>query len=104
MNIDLVRKLYNQSKIFWSKHCLERMGERDISISDLTRCINEGEIIEYYPEDYPHPSCLLFGYKNDGQYLHAVVGTDGNILYIITVYVPNEQKFEKDGKTRKGRL
>lgn len=41
MTIELIRQLYNESKIWWSKHCLERMNERDISIDDLTRCINE---------------------------------------------------------------
>ncbi len=104
MTIELIRQLYNESKIWWSKHCLERMNERNISIDDLTRCINEGEIIEDYPDDYPNPSCLVFGLNTAGRYLHAVVGTDGKILYIITVYIPNEQKFEKDGKTRKGRV
>ena len=46
MNIDTVKNLYENSKIKWSTHCLERMQERDISIDDIGNCIKLGEIIE----------------------------------------------------------
>lgn len=48
------------------------------------RCKNgiaTGEIIEDYPEDYPNPSCLIFGYNVNGRILHIVAGCD-NIIYI----------------------
>lgn len=38
------------------------MQERDISRADVKNCIMHGEIIEDYPDDFPHPSCLIFGY------------------------------------------
>ena len=40
------------------------MQERDISRADVKNGIATGEIIEDYPEDYPNPSCLIFGYKD----------------------------------------
>jgi hypothetical protein len=78
------------------------MQERDISRADVKRCIMEGEIIEDYPEDFPHPSCLVFGYSESNNVIHVVVGNDGNNIYIITAYFPNTTKFEQDLKTRKG--
>lgn len=87
----------------WTQHCLQRMQERDISRADVKRGIETGEIIEEYPEDYPNPSCLIFGYAVDGQILHIVAGCDNMNIYIITVYFPNSDKFEKDMKTRKKR-
>lgn len=101
MNIEQVQNLYISSKIKWSTHCLERMQERDITIDDVGNCIMSGEIIENYPNDFPHPSCLVFGCTIGKKVLHVVAGTDENILYIITVYYPNTKKFMEDLKTRR---
>ena len=77
------------------------MGDRDIRRDDVIHCIQNGEIIEDYPEDFPHPSCLIFGTTLDNRILHVVAGTDGTHLYIITVYYPSAEKFEPDMKTRR---
>ena len=37
------------------------MHERGIRRADVIRCLESGEIIEDYPDDFPHPSCLVFG-------------------------------------------
>ncbi len=101
VEIEAIQSLYNDSKINWSKHCLERMQERDITIDDVRKCINTGEIIEDYPADFPHPNCLIFGYTLKEEILHTVVGSDGNTLFIITAYYPSTDKFGNDLKTRK---
>ena len=103
VRIEAIKELCTQAKIRWSTHCLERMQERDISRADVKRCLANGEIIENYPDDYPHPSCLVFGYTVNNKVIHVVVGNDGEYIYIITVYFPNTAKFEDDLKTRKGR-
>ncbi len=103
MQIETIQTLCNQSRIKWSTHCLERMQERDISRADVKNCISKGEIIEDYPDDFPHPSCLIFGYTVKNKVIHVVVGTDGEYVCIITAYFPNTEKFETDLKTRKGR-
>lgn len=103
MKIEEIKELCKQSKIKWSTHGLERMQERDISRKDVKNCLENGEIIEDYPEDFPHPSCLVFGYSVNNTVIHVVVGNDGEYIYIITAYIPNTTKFENDLKTRKGR-
>lgn len=70
---------------------------------DILHCIMYGEIIEDYPEDFPHPSCLIFGYGEDEKTVHVVAGCDGEYVYIITAYIPNLDKFKTDLKTRKER-
>ena len=102
MQIDEIRKLCELAKVKWSTHCLERMQERDISRVDIKKCLENGEIIEDYPNDYPYLSCLVFGYTVNNKIIHVVVGSDGEYIYIITVYFPNTVKFENDLKTRKG--
>lgn len=92
-----------KSKIKWYKHALERMQERDISRRDIKRCIMYGEIIEEYLDDFPHPSCLIFGYTENNKVIHVVVSVDkiGEMIGIITAYYPNTDKFELDLKTRR---
>lgn len=103
MYIEDIQCLYSNAKIKWSTHCLERMQERDISIDDVGNCIMSGEIIEDYPDDFPHPSCLIFGYTINYKALHTVAGSDDELLYIITVYYPNDKKFMEDLKTRRNK-
>ena len=104
MDIKQLQNIYNASisNIKWAKHCLERMQERDISINDVKSCLQTGEIIEYYPDDFPHPSCLIYGRTLENKILHIVVGTDNSTLFFITAYFPSTDKFEADLKTRKG--
>lgn len=61
-----------------------------------------GEIIENYPDDFPHPSCLIYGYTiNDRSVIHVVVSCNGENVEIITAYFPDSDEFENDLKTRK---
>lgn len=56
----------------WTNHILLRLFQCGISIDDVTHALETGEIIERYPEDYPHPSYLIFGVtvKNATQTTH----------------------------------
>ena len=101
VQIDELKKYISENAIRWSAHCLERMQERDISRADVKKCVLEGEIIEDYPDDFPHPSCLIFGYTINDKIIHVVAGSDGKYIYIITAYFPNTIKFENDLKTRR---
>lgn len=102
MQIEDIQKLCERSRLKWSTHCLERMQERNIGTSDVKNCIRTGEIIEIYPNDFPHPSCLIYGKTIKDVTLHVVVGTDNERIFIITAYYPSTIKFENDLKTRKG--
>lgn len=101
MQIEEIQKLCSSSKIKWYKHALERMQERDISRADVISCIMNGEIIEEYPDDFPYPSCLIFGYSVGNNIIHTVVCNNSEYIGIITVYIPDTDKFENDLKTRK---
>ncbi len=103
VNLELCKKLCQESKILWTQHCLQRMQERDINRKDVRYAIRTGEIIEDYPDDFPNPSCLIFGYTEDKRILHIVVGCDSINIYIITAYYPDTKKFEDDLKTRRKR-
>ena len=103
VQIEDIQIFCKRSKIKWYQHALERMQERDISRADVKNCLMGGEIIEDYPDDFPHPSCLVFGYAVNNKIIHVVVSMDKENIGIITVYYPSTGKFESDLKTRKGR-
>lgn len=101
MEIEIIREFIKRRRIKWSVHVAARMAERDIKRDDVINCVMNGEIIEDYINDYPYPSCLIFGYTLRNKVLHVVLGYDGDNVYIVTAYYPNTDKFEADLKTRK---
>ena len=86
-----------------SQHAMNSCRERNIKQKDIKNCILTGEIIEQYPDDFPFPSCLIFGHAADNRIIHVVVSDEGECGRIITAYIPNTDKFESDLKTRRER-
>lgn len=56
LKIEIIKEYINKRKINWTKHCLNRLNQRNILISDIKIAINNEKIIEYYYDDYPYPS------------------------------------------------
>lgn len=69
INIEEIRELVKNQKIQWRGHMLARMRQRNIKIEDVIKCINLGEIIEYYYDDYPYPGSLILGFTNEKEYM-----------------------------------
>ena len=100
LNIDDIRDLYNEQSVVLTQHFLDKIEIRSIKLADIKAAIMNGEIIEQYPDDYPHPSCLVLGFS-DNKPLHIVIGNNGDMLWLITAYIPNIDKWKDDYKTRK---
>ena len=101
LNIEIIRKYVDQKNVFWTKHCLNRINQRNILISDINIAINNGKIIEYYYDDYPYPSCLILGRDKSNKDIHIVCGICEEYIYMVTAYHPNIDKWENDMKTRR---
>ena len=95
MNIELIKSLCNENKLQWTNHILVRLLQRNIKITDVKEAILSGKIIEKYPDDYPHPSCLILGITLNKQFLHIVCGIDKNLLWLITAYKPSVNEWDK---------
>lgn len=89
------------SKIIFTAHALDEMNNEDqiITVQEVREVIYKGEIIEKYPEDRRGQSCLMF--FTNIRPLHVVCAPKENYLAIITAYVPDPKKWEKDLKTRR---
>ena len=101
LNIENIKNCIIQKSIYWTKHCLNRINQRNILISDVKKAIMNGKIIEYYYDDYPNPSCLISGKDKNKRILHIVCGMKDNIVYMITAYYPDSKEWEEDMKTRR---
>lgn len=101
ININEIRGLIKEKQIIWSKHILTRMQQRGIKIKDVLNCIKNGIIIEEYPEDFPYPSCLIFGFSVDNKVIHIVCAIGENKLWMITTYFPSRDDWKEDLKTRR---
>jgi hypothetical protein len=104
MNLRQIQEAFRQRQIVWRQHALVRMMERDISRIDIIEAIDNGDIVEDYPDLKPYPGCLVMG-KSGPVSLHVVLAWDEKekVAYIITVYIPDPNHFHRNGKTRKGR-
>lgn len=101
LKVDTIKEFVRTGKIRWTNHCIVRLFQRNISQEDIENALLNGEIIEEYENDYPYPSCLVYGINLNSQVLHVVCGFDGKELWIVTAYYPDDIEWEKDLKTRK---
>jgi len=101
MNIQDLRILNQKDLIFMTEHVINRCRQRNIKPKDIRNAIDNGDIIEDYPDDYPYPSCLILGLTISQKSLHVVAGSNGEFAKVITAYYPDPDKWEHDLKTRK---
>lgn len=101
LDIDAIKRLCQDNALRWTQHVLVRLLQRNISTDDVVNALLTGEIIESYPADYPHPSCLVLGLSTNLFHLHVVCGFADSELWLITAYYPNPNEWEKDYKTRR---
>ena len=101
LNIDKIKQLINDGKLRWTNHITIRLLQRNISQEDIENALLNGEIIESYEDDYPFPSCLILGINKSHEFIHIVCGSNGDSLWLITAYYPDESEWENDFKTRK---
>lgn len=101
IDINNLRSYYEKERVIITIHAQERLRQRGIRAKDVRNRIMTGEIIEQYPDDFPFPSCLIFGKTINGKILHVVASDEGTGSRIITAYFPDNIKFEDDLKTRR---
>lgn len=101
IDINKLRIYYKEDMVFITQHASERCRQRGIRIKDIRNAVTTGEIIEKYPDDFPFPSCLIFGFSTDNKILHVVMSDEGTSSRIITAYYPNPDTWKEDLKTRK---
>jgi Domain of unknown function (DUF4258) len=77
------------------------MFERKISVKSVKEILETGRIIEDYSADMPEPARLIMGYQGNRP-VHLVLSenTKGNQVIVVTVYIPDQDKWKKDHRSR----
>jgi len=90
---DIQRKI-RADQFEFSKHATDQSIIRRISVAELRQAIENGEIIEDYPDDKYGPSCLIFGATLQGRPLHLQCSYPSRALVkIITLYEPDPARW-----------
>lgn len=74
---------------------------RMISPAEIRLVIEQGKVIEDYPDDVRGHSCLLLGYGDDERPIHVVCAPKAEYLAVITAYLPDAEKWLADWARRK---
>lgn len=95
MDISIIIKAIEARKVLISDHADEEAQEDELEFGDVYASVKAGEIIEDYPDDYPCPSCLIFGIASSSTPIHSVWGYDQRkqIAILITVYRPEQNRW-----------
>jgi len=91
-----------KSKTIFRVHAVQRMFERNVSVKKVLGAIETGETIEDYSSEMPEPSRLILGFQGKRPF-HVVTSEnpETNVTTIITVYIPELDKWRKDFRSRK---
>ena len=89
-------------RLLFLPHAIRQMSRPDrmITPSEVCAVIENGEIIEDYPEDSRGHSALLLGQGIDGRNVHVVCAPKEDYLAVITAYLPVRKEWSADFRTR----
>ncbi len=99
--LDLV-KLAGKKKCLYLPHAIRQMSRPDrmIMTAEVRSAIENGEIIENYPDNSRGHSCLVLGKGYKGRPIHIVCSPKDEFLAIITAYIPDPNEWSEDYKVR----
>ena len=94
LKIEWIQNCIRNSEYYFSKHGEEERQKDNLIIEEVEEALLNGIIIENYEDTGRGESCLVAGFTKNGKPVHVVCGVRGNLLVIITVYVPKPPKFK----------
>ena len=100
--LERVRSAATQ-RVLFLPHAVRQMARPDrmITPDEIRTVIMQGELIEDYPDDTRGHSCLLHGQGVDQRDIHVVCAPKENFLAVITAYIPTDDEWEQDLRTRR---
>lgn len=90
------------ARLLFRVHAIQRMFERQVSVRSVSRALQSAIIIEDYSAEMPEPSRLILGFQGNRPF-HMVISENptNDETTIITVYIPDPEKWNKGFKSRR---
>ncbi len=96
-----IRWKFAADQFEFSKHAVDQSILRLILLQEIREAIENGEVIEDYPDDKYGPSCLVCGFTRSQRPIHVHCSYPSrSIIKIITLYEPDIQRWD-DNFTRR---
>ncbi|NUQ36422.1 MAG: DUF4258 domain-containing protein [Caldilineales bacterium] len=97
---EIHRKLTN-GEFEFTRHAVDRMLLRHISVKEVKDAVQNGVVIEDYPYDKYGPSCLILGLTKTNRPLHIQCSYPArHRIKIITVYEPDPASWQDNWSRR----
>jgi hypothetical protein len=83
-------------------HADEEAQADHLSFNEIFGSVFRGEVIEEYPDDWPYPSCLVYGETFRGDPVHSAraYNEENGWAVLVTVYRPDPDRWI-DWRTRR---
>lgn len=95
MNLGDIIRVVRTGRFLVTDHADEEARNDRLSLDEILASINDGEVLEEYPRDYPYPSCLVLGFSTKGEPIHSVWAYNEvtGFVVLITVYRPDPERW-----------
>ena len=89
-----IQRSYRSNSYRFTYHGLQEATADDLTVEQVRSAIihSGAEIVEDYPDHPRGACCLILGWLDDGQPIHAVVSYPTDVT-VITVYRPDERRW-----------
>ena len=88
--IQAIRHKFAADQFELSRHAVDRMLLRDVTVQEVREAMADGDVIEDYPQDKYGASCLILGFTRNGRVLHIQCSyPERPLIKLITVYEPD---------------
>ena len=100
--VQKIKEAFRKDRYEYSLHAVDQSILRHITRKEILAMVENGQIIEDYPEDKFGPSCLIYGKTNLERPLHIQCSYPvRSKIKIITVYEPDPEEWIDFRKRRK---
>ena len=95
MNIEDIIGAIRSNRVRITDHADEEAQADLLSFDEVFFSVFRGEIVEDYPDDWPYPSCLIYGSTFRGEPVHSVWAYNeaNEWAVLVTVYRPDPDRW-----------
>jgi hypothetical protein len=95
MKIETIVGSIRRNRVRITDHADEEAQADRLSFDEIFVSVFQGEVIEVYPDDWPYPSCLIYGTTFHGEPIHTVwaYNRENEWAVLVTVYRPDPDRW-----------